>query len=96
MLKHVVFMKFKAGTADSDIADLEAALAALPAAISEIREFVYGKDILHSERSYDFGLVSTFSDLDSMKRYQVHPSHLVVLGKVKKLTESICVVDFTF
>ena len=96
MLKHVVFMKFKAGVTDADIAELEAGLAALPAAISEIREFVFGRDILHSERSFDFALVSAFDDLDAMKRYQVHPNHVVVLGKVKELSEINRIVDFTF
>jgi hypothetical protein len=96
MLKHVVFMRFKKDASDAAIADLEAGLRGLPAAIPEIREYQFGRDILRTERSYDFGLVSAFDDLDSMKRYQVAPPHLVVLDKVKKLTESIVVVDFEF
>jgi quinol monooxygenase YgiN len=94
MLKHVVFMKFKGGTQDSDIADLEKSLGALPAVISEIRGYEFGRDVVRSERSYDFALVSTFENLDAMKAYQVHPDHLAVLAKVKDLCDGILAVDF--
>ena len=96
MLKHVVFMKFRQGATEADIADLEKSLGALPGAIPEIKGFEFGRDIVRSERSYDFALVSAFDDLQSMKLYQVHPDHVVVLGKVKKLVESILAVDFEY
>lgn len=94
MLKHVVFMKFKPTATEAAITDMEKALGKLPGAIPEIKGYDFGRDIIHTERSYDFALVSTFDSLDSMKRYQVHPDHMVVLGKVKELCESILAVDF--
>jgi len=94
MLKHVVFMKFKSTATEAEIADLEQALAALSAAIPEIKGYEFGRDVVKSERSYDFALVSTFENLDSLQRYQIHPDHVVVLGKVKKLCDSILAVDF--
>lgn len=95
MLKHVVFMKFKATVTPAEITELEKSLGTLPSAIPEIQSFEFGQDIIRSERSYDFCLVSSFEDLEAMKRYQVHPSHMVVLGKVRSLCESILAVDFT-
>ncbi len=94
MLKHVVFMKFKEGVTDEEIKDLAKGLGALPSKIAEIREYVFGRDVLHTERSYDFALVSGFDDLDAMKRYQVDPEHQLVVEKVKKLSQSIIAVDF--
>ncbi len=94
MLKHVVFMKFKDGVTDAEIEDLAKGLGALPAKIPEIREYVFGRDVLHTERSYDFALVSGFDNLDAMKRYQVHPDHHLVVDKVKRLSQSILAVDF--
>jgi hypothetical protein len=94
MIKHVVFMKFKEESTDADINDLESSLRALPAKVQEIKQYELGRDIIHSERSYDFCLVSAFEDLDAMKRYQVHPDHVVVLNKVLKLTSSVLAVDF--
>jgi len=94
MLKHIVFMKFKTGFDALQIEDLKKDLGALPGKIDEIKEFEFGPDILKSERSYDFALVASFSDLDSLKRYQVHPDHLPVLQKVRGHCETILVVDF--
>ena len=94
MLKHIVFMKFKATVDEAQIGDLERSLAALPPLIGEIREYVFGRDVVRSERSYDFALVSAFNDLDTLKRYQVHPSHQEVLKKVVAMCDSILAVDF--
>lgn len=94
MLKHVVFMKFKEGVTDAEIEDLARGLGGLPAKIPEIKEYAFGRDLLHTERSYDFALVSGFDNLDAMKRYQVHPEHQRVVEKVKKLSQNILAVDF--
>jgi hypothetical protein len=94
MLKHVVFMKFKAGIDDAQISDLEKGLAGLPACIPEIQGYEFGRDVVHSERSYDFALVSAFADLDAMKRYQVHPDHQVVVKQVVSMCDSLLAVDF--
>jgi hypothetical protein len=87
-------MKFKAEATDDQIAEMEKALAALPARIPEIKEFVFGRDVIRSERSYDFALVSAFNDLEAMQRYQVHPDHQQVVSKVRAVSESILAVDF--
>ena len=68
MLKHIVFLKFKPGTSDADIKEIEKGLAGLPARIPEIKRYEFGRDILRSDRSYDFALVSEFEDQDAMKR----------------------------
>jgi hypothetical protein len=94
MLKHIVFMKLKPEVTGADIAGLKKELGGLPAVIPEIKAFEFGQDILHTERSWDFALVSAFDDLEAMKRYQVHPDHQVVLKKVRAMCESIAVVDF--
>jgi len=94
MLKHVVCLKFKPGTSKSDIEDIEKGLASLPSRIPEIKRYEFGQDILHTERSYDFALISEFEDQDAMGRYQTHPYHLAVLNKIKALCENIVAVDF--
>jgi hypothetical protein len=94
MLRHIVFMKFKTGVDALQIENMQQSLGALPGKIDEIKGFEFGPDILKSERSYDFALVASFTDLDSLKRYQVHPDHIPVLQKVRSLCESILVVDF--
>ncbi len=94
MLRHVVFFKFNKRVGEGEITDLEESLAALPSAIPEILSYEFGRDVVRSERSYDFALVSSFNDLESMQSYQNHPEHQVVLKKVNELCESVLAVDY--
>ena len=95
MLKHVVLFKFKPGIDAGRIEDLAAGLGALPDVIPEIREFVFGHDVLRSERSYDFGLVSLFDDQAALQRYQVHSDHQAVVAIVKEICSAVVSADFT-
>lgn len=94
MIKHVVLFKFKPETTEEQIEQLAAGLGALPEVIEEIREFVFGRDVIRSERSYDFGLVSLFDDLAALQRYQVHPDHQKVVAHVKQVCSGVVAVDF--
>jgi len=96
MLKHLVFFKFKPEAGAAEIADLENSLRGLPALIPEIREFIVGRDVVRSERSFDLALVSAFDDLAAMNRYQVHPDHQAVVAKVKALCSGVAAVDFEY
>ncbi len=94
MVKHVVMFKFKKGAPESAIAEIEKELAELPGNIPEVLEFQSGRDVVHSEKSYDFALVSGFENLESLGRYRVHPAHQKVLVKIKEHCDSTLVVDF--
>ena len=94
MLTHVVLFKFKPETSADQAARLEAGLNGLPAVIAEIREFRVGRDVVHSERSYDLALVSAFDDLAAMQRYQAHPTHQEVATLVKAFCAGVVTVDF--
>ncbi len=94
MLKHVVLLKFKKGAPESATAEIEKGLGELPDIIPEIKEFQFGRDVVRSERSYDFALVSEFENLEAMQRYQIHPAHQKVVVKIKELCDSLIVADF--
>jgi quinol monooxygenase YgiN len=94
MITHVVFFKFKSETSPEDIQLLADGLGGLSQQIEEIREYRFGPDVIHSERSYDFCLISSFEDLDAMQRYQVHPEHQKVVAHVKAISASVLAVDF--
>jgi hypothetical protein len=96
MLKHVVLFKFKAETTAADIDKLATRLGALPEIISEIREFVFGRDVVRSERSYDFGLVSSFDDRAALDAYAIHPDHQLVVVHVKQICSSVVAIDFEY
>ena len=94
MLTHLVLFKFKPDTTPDQIQQLADGLGALPEVIADIREFRFGKDVFRSERSFDFGLVSSFESRDALQRYQVHPEHQKVVAHVKDIAENVVVVDF--
>lgn len=94
MLHHIVLFKFKPDIDDAKIKALEQRLEALPNAITEIQTYEFGRDIVRSDRSYDFALVSGFANLDAMKRYQVHPDHQKVLELVRSICDDVKAVDF--
>ena len=94
MLNHVVLMKFKPDVSDADIDNLEQVLDNLPNVIVEIQMYEFGRDILRTERSYDFALVSLFSNQQALQRYQQHPAHVEVGSRLKALCEQIVTVDF--
>ena len=94
MLTHVVLFKFKPETTAGEIQQMAEGLGGLPQLIEEIREFRFGTDVLCTERSYDFALVSSFDDLVAMQRYQVHPEHQEVLAFIKTIVSNVFAVDF--
>ena len=94
MITHVVMMKFKPGVSDEQIADLERRFDELPEKIIEIQSYEFGRDLVRSERSYDFALVSIFANLETLRQYQEHPAHLKVVQKLGELCDKIRAVDF--
>ena len=93
MINHIVLLKFKPEVKESDIEDLEKHMDDLPNSIAEIHSYEFGRDVVRSERSYDFGLIALFANTEALNRYQVHPDHLVVLKKVKNMCNSVITVD---
>jgi hypothetical protein len=95
MLKRVVVIKFKKDVPESEIAGIEKGLAGLPAVIPDIAgDFQFGRDVLRSERSYDFGLVTEFENIEAIQRYRSHPAHQEVLKKILEHCDSIITADF--
>ena len=94
MLNHIVLIKFKKDAPEKDIQDMQNLLEELPNKIFEIHSYEFGRDIIHSDRSYDFALVALFANTESLNRYQVHPEHEVVLKKLGSISESVVTVDF--
>lgn len=94
MLNHIVLIKFKKNVSEKDIQDLENLLEELPNKIFEIHSYEFGRDIFHSDRSYDFALISLFANIESLQRYHAHPDHQTVLKKIQTISENVFSVDF--
>ena len=91
MLVHVVLARFP-DPADAD----EAArlLRTLPDKIDLIRSISVGRDVLHSERSYDLGWIIELDSLDDLETYTVHPEHQAVANWISEHRTDIAVCDY--
>ncbi len=94
MIRHIVVVRFQEGTSQEEKEAIVAALRALPDKISEIRQYEVGLDVVHSARSYDFGLISAFDDLEALKRSQGHPAHVPVAQRLQAASASVIAVDY--
>ena len=94
MIRHLVFFKFKPKTTDAERAELLGLLRALPSKIAEVQALEAGFDVVHSPRSFDLALVSTFADLAALGAYAKHPDHQPVIELAKALCEQVAAVDF--
>ena len=94
MLTHIVCWKYKTETDTRMREEHRSRLRALVEVIPEIVEFSVGEDILHLERSFDTGLVSTFAGREALDAYTVHPEHQAIAALGKEIAERVVSVDF--
>jgi len=94
MLVHIVCWKYKPETDQAAREDHRNKLKALVGVIPEILTFVVGADVLHLERSFDTGLVATFTDRNALACYTIHPDHQKVAALGKQIAEKVISVDF--
>lgn len=97
MIEHVVMWKFadfaEGKTKEENMDWVREHLLALPAIIPEIRKMEIGKDIGHTEMSYDMVLIMHFDSMDALHTYKVHPDHQAVSSYVKKIRIARATVD---
>jgi len=95
MIKHIVLVKFKTGVTAEQIAEIQKRLAALPARIPEIKAYDFGPNI-NPVKSYDFILVSEFSDMEAVGRYKIQPDHAATAQFIRNLSDDMKILDFEF
>ena len=97
MIRHVVMWKFKeVGEGKTKAENLDIVrdkLFALLPIIPELKKMEIGKDVSHTDMSYDLILITEFENLDDLHTYAVHPEHLKVSGYVRSVVESRVVLD---
>jgi hypothetical protein len=82
MFTHVACFRWVDGTDGDAVARVGAALASLPAAIPELRDFRFGADARLADGNADFAVVASFDDRDGYLVYASHPAHQRVLAEV--------------
>jgi len=94
MVVHIVMFRFKDENKDGNIEKVKSMLLALPEKIESLKSMEVGVDFLHSERSMDLVLTSTFDNRNGLESYRVHPAHQEVVSFIKEVTVESRVVDY--
>ncbi len=99
MIRHIVMWKFlpEAGgkTREENLDDVKSRLLALyeSGKIEGLRRMEIGKDVLHTDMSYDMVLLTEFDSLEALHNYKVHPDHVAISQFVKTVRSARAVVD---
>lgn len=96
-IRHVVLFKFKEGTSDEKITEIEKAFVALPDKIEEIADFEWGTN--NSQEGHDKGhthcFLLTFNSAEDRDAYLPHPAHKEFGSLVRPHLEDLTVIDYT-
>jgi hypothetical protein len=93
MIKHIVLFKLKDRSPEG-VERTAQVLRNLEGKIDVLKSIEVGLDVLHSDRSYDIALITTFESLEDLDAYQVHPEHKIVIEHMQQARESSISVDF--
>jgi hypothetical protein len=95
-LRHVVLFKFNDAATPSDINKVEAAFAALPSKIKEIKDFEWG--INNSTEALNKGFTHcffvTFDTEEERSIYLPHPDHLAFVDVLGPHLDDVLVLDY--
>ena len=94
MIRHGVLLKWKPGTTDDQIREVEDNLSRMPDLIPFIRRYERGRD-LDVTGSHDFAIIADFDTTDDYRRYADQPDHLTVTRElIGPILESIARVQY--
>ena len=96
VLRHVVLFKFKVGTTDEQIKQIEDAFCALPGKVDMIYDFEWGTDVSVENVSQGFThcfFVTFLSEADRAE-YLPHPEHKAFGTLLRPHLDKVLVVDY--
>jgi hypothetical protein len=74
-------MRWKPGTSDAQKLAVREGLAALPAAIPEIRSYQFGDDAAIVEGNFEFAVVADFENTPDFQIYAAHGAHQKLIAE---------------
>jgi len=74
-------MRWKEGTSDAQKQAVREGLAALPAAIPEIRRYQFGDDAAIVEGNFEFAVVADFDNASDFRTYAAHDAHQKLIAE---------------
>ena len=95
MIRHIVLFKIK-DAYKHELPELVENFYGMKGKIEGMLDLEAGQDMLHSDRSYDLALITTFDSRASFDAYQTHPVHLPVKKHMHEVREASVACDFEF
>lgn len=96
MIKHIVCFKLKDNSYENCI-EAQNVLLSMKGKVDTLVDINVGIDFLHSERSYDIILETTFKTKDDLETYQNDPYHCQIVKKhMHKVRETSIAVDYEY
>jgi len=95
-LRHVVLFKFKDGTSDQQIREIENAFSALPSKIDAICDLEWGTDVSveNLQQGFTHCFVLTFRSEADRGEYLPHPAHREFGQMLGPHLDKVLVVDY--
>lgn len=82
MFRHVVMMRWKAGTPASAVAEITDALRHLHAAWPSLVDYRYGPDLGVQDGSWDYVVVADFANVDDYREFRDDPDHQAMISRL--------------
>ena len=98
MISHTVMWRFKEENKEGNMNTVAERLMALykSGKIDGLRKMEIGKDVSHTDMSYDMVLLTEFDSMEALAAYKIHPDHVAISQFVKTIRTARAVVDFEF
>ena len=95
-VKHIVFLRFKPGTTESQIEGVFDQLLDISESIPGVEDYVAGPNNSPEGKSqgYTHAFIMTFTDATARDAYLPHPDHQKFTEAAGPLVESVAVMDF--
>jgi hypothetical protein len=96
VLRHVVLFKFKVGTSEEKITEIENAFGSLQDKIPEITSYEWGLNNSPEglEKGFTHCFLVSFGSEEDRGVYLPHPDHQAFVGLLKPHLEDVLVVDY--
>ena len=95
MLRHVVLLRWKPGTSAERKQAVREGLAALPAAIPQIRNYQFGDDAALAEGNFEFAIVADFDSRSDFQLYAAAEAHQRLIAEhIRPILQERAAVQF--
>ena len=96
ILRHVVLFKFKDGTSDEQIGQIERAFCALPEKVDAIYDFEWGTDVSveNLQQGYTHCFFVSFLSEEDRAKYIPHPDHKAFGKLLGPHLDKVLVIDY--